>query len=375
MTTPPIHVAHLVLGLRIGGLEMVVVNLVNGARQSAVRHSVYCLDEQGELGAMLAGEGTVVRFLNRRIPRDWRLPRRLAQVAREDRVDVIHAHNFTPFVYSTLSHMLSSGPPVVATFHNTRLASWGTRRSSVVRLLSRGVTSAVAVSPQTADVLNGMLNSNAKRRLTVIPNGVDVERFTACPPEVRTGVRRELGFDEDVPLVGSVGRLSPEKDYSTLIQALATCKTTHPSTCLAICGDGPDRPSLEIRVNDLNLQADVRLPGARTDIARFLAALDVFVLSSLTEGTSIALLEAMAASRPIVATAVGGTVDLITHEHDGVLVKSGDAAAIGNAISRMLSDRAKAAQMGVAARDTVNARYSLQAMRDQYDELYRAACR
>ena len=375
MTTRPIHVAHLVLGLRIGGLEMVVVNLVHGARQSAVRHSVYCLDEQGELGAMLAGEGTVVRFLNRRIPRDWWLPRRLAQVAREDRVDVIHAHNFTPFVYSTLSHMLSSGPPVVATFHNTRLASWGARRSNVVRLLSRGVASAVAVSPQTADVLNGMLNSTAKRRLTVIPNGVDVQQFTACPPEVRTSVRRELGFGEDVPLVGSVGRLSTEKDYSTLIQALATCKTTHPSTCLAICGDGPDRSSLEIRVNALNLQADVRLAGARTDIARFLAALDVFVLSSLTEGTSIALLEAMAASRPIVATAVGGTVDLITHEHDGFLVKSGDAAAIGSAISRMLSDRAKAAQMGLAARDTVNARYSLQRMRDQYDALYRAACR
>jgi glycosyltransferase involved in cell wall biosynthesis len=354
---------------------MVVVNLVNGARRSVIRHSVYCLDEQGDLGAVLANDGTSVRLLNRQTPRDWGLPRRLARQAREDRVDVIHAHNFTPFVYSTLSHILADGPPVVATFHNTRLASWGRRRRTVVRMLSQVTARTVAVSPQTRDVLAGMMGPIARRRLTCIANGVDVDRFVARPADARRTLRRELGVGEDVPLVGSVGRLAPEKDYATLVRAFAACKASHPAACLAIAGDGPDRSSLDSLVESLRLQSDVRLAGARADVERFLAALDVFVLSSTTEGTSIALLEAMASGLPVVATAVGGTVDLITHEHNGLLVTSADVPGIGHAISRMLSDRTAADQMGVAARQTAESRYSLRSMSDEYNELYRAACR
>jgi glycosyltransferase involved in cell wall biosynthesis len=367
-----LKVAHVVLGLQIGGLEMVVANLVRSSRSSPLTQFVLCLDQSGPLADQIAQDVSQIRMVRRQTPLDWTLAIRLALLARRLHIDVFHAHNFTPFMYASLSRLFG-GPPVVATFHNTRPEEWRGKRASAMRFLSRRTTTIVAVSEKTGSMLEAMLGSVAVGRLSCISNGVAVDRFYRGSDEERIALRKELGFPGDARVIGSVGRLSPEKDYPTLVRAFQHLNVQNASARLAIAGDGPERCNLQNLVDSLGLQHRVRLAGARQDIDRFLSALDVFALSSSTEGTSIALLEAMASSLPIVATRVGGTIDLITPETDGILVESGNEQELAAAIQRVLSDQTLAVALGSNGRKTVEAKHSVEVMRDGYISIYRDA--
>jgi glycosyltransferase involved in cell wall biosynthesis len=225
----------------------------------------------------------------------------------------------------------------------------------------------VAVSD---DIARGLLEGAwaPAERLHTVLNGVDLQHFR--PSRDRGASRAPLGLPLTVPVIGTVARLSPEKDQFTLLQAFARVRQALPEARLVIVGDGPLRPDLTAQSQELGVAEHTLFLGERSDVAALFGAMDVFCLPSRTEGTSLTLLEAMASGLPVVATAVGGTPEVVEADRSGFLVPPAEPQALADALVRVLKHPDLADRMGAAGRGIVAARYSLRAMVEQYSELY-----
>jgi glycosyltransferase involved in cell wall biosynthesis len=202
-------------------------------------------------------------------------------------------------------------------------------------------------------------------RITTIRNGVNLERFRRADS---AAARAALGLPADARIVGTVGRLVPVKDQATLVDAVAELGRGGVPATLVIAGDGPERARLEARAAERGV--DLRLLGYRPDVEQVLGALDVFVLSSTSEGLSNTILEAMAAGRPVVATRVGGAEEMIADGVTGVLVPPSDAASMAAALRRVLAAGDGGAAMGAAARQRVETEFTLAGMMQRYERMY-----
>jgi len=336
---------QVVLSLRVGGLERVVVDLVNHASDE-FRFVVCCLEEPGPwAGEIPPAKGKVVA-LNKKAGVDWRLIWKIASLARAEKVDVIHTHNSTAHFYGAVAARFTRAR-VLHTEHGKNIGREA--RSHRLNWLADHFTDfTVSVSE---DIARQARDSKELQpaRLKVIPNGIRVDRFAA--PRHTTGRR-----------IGTVGRLVPEKNYPLLLRATAAIRDAD----LVFVGDGPLREELQRQAG-----ARVSFLGQRADVPDLLAGFDVFVLPSNTEGMSIALLEAMAAGCPIVVTAVGGNVELIKHMQTGLVVPPNDEAALRTAIERLLADPVLATRLGTAARAVAEKDHSVKAMTERYEELWR----
>jgi glycosyltransferase involved in cell wall biosynthesis len=203
-------------------------------------------------------------------------------------------------------------------------------------------------------------------RLTFIPNGVRLS------PAQSSTLRAELGMSERGRLILSVGSLYPVKGHSHLLQAVAALSSRHPDLHVAIAGRGEMHDSLLDLGRSLGLGSRLHLLGLRADVANVLAAADVFVLPSLSEGLPLAILEAMLASRPIVASDVGEIGQVLGHGKAGILVKPGDTAELAEGIDRLLSDPGGARQMGEYGAQRADTEYRLERMVGRYEALYRS---
>jgi glycosyltransferase involved in cell wall biosynthesis len=222
-----------------------------------------------------------------------------------------------------------------------------------------------------SEALRRYLTENVRldpRKVTTIANGVDTERFAPSPG---TGVVRNLAaVPHDALVVGHVAGLKPVKGQLLLIDAFASVHAALPQAHLVIVGEGALRPLLETRIRALNVSDVVHLIGEVSDTAPVYRDFDLFVLSSKAEGTSMSILESMASGVAVVATAVGGTPDLLADGRCGVLVPSGDRDALAGALIRLLGDQRTRRELGVAGRARVVERYSEEAMIDAYEALY-----
>jgi glycosyltransferase involved in cell wall biosynthesis len=223
----------------------------------------------------------------------------------------------------------------------------------------------VSVSQPLLRYLHGEMRL-PREKLRLVANGVDTETFR---PAARDGeLRAALGADG--LLVGNVARLAKVKNHALLIDAFAILRRHLPQARLTIIGEGPERRALEERVDALALAGDVQLAGALHDMPRVYRDLDLYVLSSHIEGTSVSILEAMASGVCVVATAVGGTPDLLGQGRFGVLVPPDDPAALATAIAELLRDPWRRRTLAAAARAHVMRHHSELAMVQRYEELY-----
>jgi glycosyltransferase involved in cell wall biosynthesis len=202
-----------------------------------------------------------------------------------------------------------------------------------------------------------------REHMTVIPNGIPSSEAAV---KQRAATRAELGLSDDAPLVLSVGRLVYQKGHEYLIQAMQAVVRRFPKSQAVICGDGPLRGQLDAQIARLGLSTSVRLLGNRLDIARYLGAADVFVLPSRWEGLPVALLEAMDAGLPIVATRVEGVEEVIQRDDEGMLVPPEDTRALVDSVSILIEDSVTRKSMGAAARRRVRAAYTTDIMCEKY---------
>ena len=306
-------ILHLVPGLELGGLERVVVDLVRRTDRQVFSPMVCSLGSRGPLAEEITQSGADVLGLERPEGVTPALVLRLARLLRREHVALVHLHNTPALMYGAIAARLA-GVPIVYTKHG--------QRRYYERFLHRCCDRVVAVSEDIARLLIDE-NRIPRQKVVVIHNGVDTTRFS--PTEDKRHRRRILGLPADAMLLGNVARLAAEKNHEGLLQAFRIVAGQRPDIHLVIVGDGPLRDGLHSLTCSMNLHSRVHLLGARSDVSDLLGAFDLFVLSSLSEGLSITLLEAMACGLPVVATDVGGNREVVLHGETGLLVPANQA--------------------------------------------------
>jgi len=293
--------------------------------------------------------------------------RRLARYVREQRIDIVHSHDYKTNLFAYLLFRFNRRVRIMATTHGwitdsgkKRLYNWLDRR------VLRGFPAVVSVSAATRDIL--VRNGVAPRRITVIHNGIDDRAWSA--EGVESTFREELGLPAGAPLVGMVGRLGEEKDLRTLLDAMRAVLLRHPQGCLALVGDGSERGALERYAADSGIGDHVVFTGYRKDLRSVYKALDLHVITSVTEGLPNNLLEAMAMGVPTISTPVGGIPEIVEDGHNGCLVRVGDAEGLARRILALLEDRAEYARIQGNARASIEQRFSFAARMRKIEAFY-----
>lgn len=361
MTERPVHVMHIVYTLRTGGMEMGVVKLVNGLDTARVRSSICSTTPAGAEIKALVQPSVPIFELSRRAGTDLRFVRDLYRLFKRERPDVVHTHAWGTLLEGLIAARAAGVPIVVHGEHGTLQLRGYQRR--LQRVAWAAADRVLSVSSKLAERMSAATGF-AAARITTIRNGVHVARFQ---PVDRREARRALGIPEQLT-VGTVGRLVAVKDQATLVDAMAELRRSGVAATLVIAGDGPERAALDARARAAGV--DLRLLGYRADVEQVMGAMDVFVLSSVSEGLSNTILEAMAAARPVVATRVGGAEEMIDDGVTGVLVPPSNASAMAAALTRVLSAADAGAAMGAAARRRVEAEFTLPGMMSRYEQMY-----
>jgi glycosyltransferase involved in cell wall biosynthesis len=370
-----VRVLEFVTDFRIGGTERQVANLVTGLDPAAFEVQVGCFRKRGEFMDEVVARGIPLAAYPIRSlldPRTCLQQLRLARDLRRWRIGLVRSYGFYPNMFVLPAAWLAGVPARIASIRDTgdHLTPRQRRAQRLVcRLAHHVVVNAEAVRRRL------MSEGYDGGRISVIPNGITVERFAGPQPG---GLRAELGLPGDAPLVVVLSRLNELKGIEYFLAAAAELAPRFPQVRFLVVGEGAPRvgeprayrDSLEEEARRLGLDGRVVFTGSRCDVPELLSQVTVSVLPSLTEGLSNVVLESMAAGTAVVATDVGGTPELITHGVHGLLVPPRSAPALAAAVGRLLADPALAARLGAEARRRVWQDFSLQASVRNTTRLY-----
>jgi glycosyltransferase involved in cell wall biosynthesis len=360
-------ILHLIETGGIGGAETVYLELVRTLDPTRWRH-IAVVPTRDWLYDKLLDFGIKPIVMQERRSFDVVYFARMAALVRRLEVDIIHAHLFGSAVRAALLSRVC-GVPAIATLHGVIDLKSGERMQRLKLLaLNHGLNRIVFVSDQLRRSFLDAVPLHPGLA-TVITNGIDVARFSSSCGDA---FRAELAISPKEFVIGTVGNPGPAKGFDVLLEVAMIVKTQSPGCRFVIVGDlsrGRGAKLAKAR-DDSGLTRDVVMAGFRTDVPCALAAFDVYALTSRTEGFPLALLEAMAAGRPIVATRCGGPEQILDDGVTGVLVENGSPNAIANAIIRLRQDASERGRLGNAARREVQERFTLEVQVDAYERLY-----
>lgn len=353
----PLRVCHVSMCLETGGLERLLVEFGRNCSRDRFELDFVALAGLGRPADDLRQLGFSVQSVAEQASGKLARLKQLVQLFRESKIDIVHTHNTLAHFYAATAAKLAGVPVVINTQHGRGCGdSWKARLQ--FRLANRLTDRVVGVSEDAA-ALCRRDDQRSSRKTIAIWNGIDLDRFEYRGPAVS-------------PVAICVARLSPEKDFSSLIRAIAQVVEQHADFRLKIVGDGQERPHLEQLARDLGLESHVEFLGECSDVPQKLAEAAFFVSASRTEGISLTLLEAMAVGLPIVATEVGGNPEIVERGVTGELVPSGQPEQLANAICRMLERMAEWPAIGELARQRVERHFDVRQMVQKYEALYEA---
>jgi glycosyltransferase involved in cell wall biosynthesis len=371
MGGPALHVAYLTAGLRERGYD---TTLVAGTLA------------RGEDSMAFVAEGLNVPVvsipeLGREISpvRDLLATVRLARLIRRERPQILHTHTAKAGTVGRVAALLAgrARPPIVVhTFHGHVLQGYfGPLRSRLFllleRWLARHTTALVAVSPQVRDDLVSLGVAPADK-FAVVRLGIELEERVGRNSHGRDEMRHYLGIPSARFAVGWVGRMTAVKRTDDVLEAFKLLRERGVEATLCLVGDGPDRPGLEQRANELGIMRDTLFLGYQEDVAPLYAAFDALVLPSGNEGTPVSVIEALAAGTPVVATRVGGVPDVVRDGEDGFLVEPGASDELAARLADLARDPGLRERLGAAGRARVLPRYAVARLVDDVDRLYRS---
>jgi glycosyltransferase involved in cell wall biosynthesis len=365
----PVKVAFVVHLMQVAGAEVLIRETIRRLK-GRITPTIFCLDAVGRIGEEMIAEGVDLVCFGRKPGRDWGVSRRMARAIRERKIDIVHAHQYTPFFYSALAKPLCGfRPKVILTEHGRHYPDRvSPLRRAVNRLvLDRLADSVTACCHFSAEGLT-KTDGFAGARIEIIENGIEVANYT--PPADKPLAKEDAGLEPDRRYLIHVARHHPVKDQPTLIRGFALAAPDLPGVDLLMVGDGPLRADLENLAVELRVPDRVKFLGIRTDIPELMRAADAFALTSLSEAASLTLLEAMASGLPAIVTAVGGNPEIVRHEREGLLFPRGNATECANAIRRLFRDTELATRLGTAGRDRAIERYQLSRTVEEYYNLY-----
>jgi glycosyltransferase involved in cell wall biosynthesis len=362
---PSLHVILLSHGLRPLGYETRLIVGRESPREGnmlalATERGVECETVAG-LGREIAPLGDVVALAG------------LVRLMRAWRPGIVHTHTAKAGLLGRLAARVARVPTIVHTFHGHVLRGYFSPPKQALfrgleRALARAADAIVAVSDSVKrDLVE--LGVADDRKIRVIPLGLELSPLAGELP--RGVLRRESGIPDDAPLVGMVGRLVPIKDVPTFLRAAVRVRARRPDARFVLVGDGEERAALEALSRELGLADVLHFLGWRRDLAQVYGDLDVVVNASRNEGTPVALIEALAAARPVVATAVGGTPDVVGRNERGRLVPPGSPEALAEVVLDVLAQPEPARCAALAGRAHVMAHHSCERLIRDMDALYR----
>jgi glycosyltransferase involved in cell wall biosynthesis len=344
------------------GVEEHVLTLLRGLDREQFRLYLVCPPVLVELyGRDIPEDVTVVPLLLEK-PTQFMTMWHLGKVLRRYRIDVLHAHLFYSSLFAAPVGWISRVPLIVETTHVRESWRRGLKASYFVdRIVARFVDRFIAVSEANAEYLIEDKRVPA-RKVVVIRNGVNLARFDPCRQR-SLDLKRNLGFDVDDPVLLVGARLEPQKGHSVLLDAMTTVVGQFPRARLVCVGDGSCRQALETQTDQLGLRKNVRFVGYQAQMPDWLALANIVVLPSLYEGLPLIAIEALAAGRPMVATAVDGTGEVVVDEVTGLTVPAADPSALAQAIIRLLGNPSFWLACARAGRSWVEERF------DQRDQI------
>lgn len=369
MSEGKIKILHVLDSLGVGGMERVVIDVVNGLDQSRFDQVVCCVSRKGDAAWRLR-QGAKCIDLGKGDRADHLAPLKIARVIRSESPDIVHTQSWSG-VDAAIAKLITGAAGLVHSEHGRNyphINSEPLKRKIARRCLYHVADAVFAVSNEVRDYYCRETGF-ARDRMLVIPNGIDARRID----EADTGrAREEFGIGVDDFIIGTVARLDATKDTITLARAFARLyfAQASPKLKLLVVGDGDERAAIENFAAERGLNGAIIFTGIRHDAPRLLGAMNLFALSSLSEGMPITVLEAMAARLPVVATNVGALPEMVEEGVTGFLVEPKDDQSLAERFARLCSNRDLARQFGQAGRAVVEREYSLEAMLQRYAELY-----
>jgi sugar transferase (PEP-CTERM/EpsH1 system associated) len=367
MSAHRLRILYLVLEMDLGGLQRIVNLLIQRIDKRIYEPYLCCLNRGGlfyeQASSCSAGSFTLNRQPG---PFDSKLFRELYSILREKKIDIIHSHNGCSS-YAALAGRLARVKGIIHTDHGRLVPD---RKAAIIedRVSALMIDRFVGVSQELTEYLATTVKVSRKKLMTII-NGVDINKFKPLIHVERNVLRRKLGFTESDKIIGTVCRLDPIKNLNFLISCIPAITESVSETRLVIVGDGSIRESLITYVKTLGLGSRIVFLGQKEEIEKILPIFDIYACTSLSEGTSMTILEAMSCGLPIVASAVGGNVRLVDGSN-GIVFPLNDAASFTEAVASLLSEPAVRSKKGRRSREKVEGDFSVERMVRQYEELY-----
>lgn len=363
-----IRVLHIIPDLGIGGAERMVVHLMRYTDRATFNVSVISLfgERENDLITALREAHIDPVYLGKKLGPDLRMTSRLYAAVRDAQPDVIHTHRYV-LPYALPAIVSQRRAAKLHTLHSIASREGTRMQRAIQHIAFRLGVAPVAIAQKVAESVREVYGIPPR---ACIENGIPVEEYVQSKT---AGLlwRQERGFSDADFLVVYVGRLSPEKNTELLVQAFANGPARAGQAHLLIVGDGPSRSILQDAVDDLGVERRVHFLGHRSDVPSVLAAADVFALSSKWEGNPLAILEAMAASKAVIATAVGGVPELIRHRDTGLLVPPGNVGLYAKGLVELMRDVRMRGEMGTRAALYAQRHFSAATMARRYESLYR----
>lgn len=360
------RVLHVLLAMGVGGAEKLAYEMVRALPSKGFEPLVCCLQLFGPLGEALRDEGVPVYFRERIPGVDLGLIRWLRDIMRRERIDIVHAHNFTPLFFSVIASLFLPGIKIIYTEHgrlhpDTR--KW--KRYLFNPLLFQKVGQLVSISEMNRKAM--MEIDNLPSRIRVIRNGVPMD----VPPVDRDAKRKELGLEPSWRFVGTAARLEEIKNIPMMLKAFKQVARLFPEVRLLIAGTGPAEDDLKELARQLGIGDNVIFLGLRFDLPEIYPLFEVFLLASFTEGISLTLLESMLAGVPSVVTDVGGNPEVVVEGVTGCLVPLDDETVMAEKIVELLGNPSLSLRLGKNGQERVRRQFSFDAMMNAYCALYR----
>ena len=366
----PLSVLHVVPKLSAsGGVGNQLLALLGQYDRTKFSPVVCSLREKGEVGSEIEKLGIKVICLNWEFKKGFYfgIVRKLREIISRDNVQIVRTHEYRANLHGCIAARLAGVPCIVASVHNVYMP----RDKKITRRLTNKFLSLIAdkVVAVSGAVKNDIVQYDgvSGKKVVVIYNGVNEDKFICADGN---SVRKEFNIPRQSPVIGAIGRLFPQKGHRYLLEAVAMIKDEFPGLRLLIVGDGPLLNELTEYTKAGNISENVIFTGSRRDIPGVLAAMDIFVFPSLWEGFGNALIEAMAAGKPVVATDIPAAREILNAEDMAMIVSTEDPSAIAGALTRLITDRPFAAALGFKARQRALASFTISRVFDTYRSLF-----
>ncbi len=361
------RILHILPSLQMGGAERMATHLVRHLDREFFEVAVVSLYDpaNSDLEKMLEDSDIRVFHLSKSLGFDWRMFAGIDSIVQQFRPHLVHTH-LSVLRYALPAMLFRGVPGKIHTVHTLAEKEVDAVGKLVQRLAFRNGVIPIAIADVVADSLRRLYG---RENAVVVPNGIPINQYRS-PSQDRLTWRAELGILADETVFACIANLSVPKNHRIIIEGLGRLAASKSTARLLLIGEGVMRGELEAQATSLGIRDRVTFMGRRTDIPEILNASDVVVLASNWEGCPLSILEAMAAGKPVIATAVGGVPELVIDGVTGVLVPSGDAAALSEAMARLMTDFKLRMNMGLAGAARAEQHFSAEVMAQRYAGLY-----